>query len=121
MSNLVGFPSEQTQTSPMHNAAFSGEEGKMRRKTDMCRAFERGDCGWTSRCNYAHSRVELRAARYAYERWKETGTVTPSTSAPSTTAPTPATATKSQVNCFRIVLLVFNQTIANTVGYICLA
>lgn len=47
----------------------------MRKKTDMCRAFQRGDCGWGSDCNYAHDEEECRIAKRAYELYKICGTV----------------------------------------------
>lgn len=46
---------------------FQGEEGKSRRKTEMCRAYQRGSCYWGSECNYAHDEDEMRAARDASE------------------------------------------------------
>lgn len=44
---------------PMQNAKFSGKEGKLKRKTEMCRAYQGGICGWGAECNYAHSEAEL--------------------------------------------------------------
>ena len=55
---------------PEDNAAFHGEEGRMRKKTDMCRAFQRGECHWGSDCNYAHDEEVCHRAKLAYERWK---------------------------------------------------
>lgn len=59
----------------MENPDFSGEKGRMRRKTDMCRAYQKGRCRWDAECNYAHNEDELEAARDAYGKWKrETAT-----------------------------------------------
>lgn len=64
----------------MENPLFNGEEGMMRRKTEMCRANQRGDCLWDSQCNYAHNDDELRAAQEAYNKWKLTNGHTLNTS-----------------------------------------
>ena len=46
----------------MDNARFHGEDGELRRKTELCKAFKRGDCHWGAQCNYAHSEEELQTA-----------------------------------------------------------
>ncbi|XP_067946616.1 uncharacterized protein [Watersipora subatra] len=49
-------------STPMKNPFFQGEEGRLRRNTSLCKAFQRGECSWGERCNYAHSEKELRLA-----------------------------------------------------------
>ena len=43
----------------------------MKRKTDLCKAYQRGSCTWGSLCNHAHSEQEMRSHRKAYMEWKQ--------------------------------------------------
>ena len=47
---------------PSGNKKFRGANGDMLRKTEMCKNFQEGRCGWGDKCNYAHSVEELKAA-----------------------------------------------------------